>query len=138
MRPTLLVPMAFALASCASPEWRQANNNCSARLYNEIPPSFTQVVVQKTRLISVPNGNVTCHTFGSTFGYGYSGTTNCTQGTHLESIPYTDVETIDLNQARRDSAIQSCTANACVQQYGNADCKPAGQKPFTLGDLFSF
>lgn len=114
-----VVGLCVIVAGCATKEWRQANSVCAAKYKNEIPPNYQQITVNKTRAVQVPSGNVNCQTFGS----GYMRTTNCTQGTRTEYIPYTAVKTVDLNKGRRDAAIRSCTTSSCYQQYGNAACK---------------
>lgn len=122
MRAVYVLILGLVVAGCATPEWRRANSICTAQYNDEIPPKYRQVVVKKSKAIDVPDGNITCKTVGT----GSSATTNCTQGTRVEYVPYTDVETVDLNENRRDAAIQRCTEAACFQQYGNAACKLGG------------
>ncbi|MBX3456621.1 hypothetical protein [Ferrovibrio sp.] len=119
IRWSLLPALALLLSGCATPEWTHEKNICATRYYAEIPAVYSQVMVNKTRYIQVPDGNVTCTTSGS----GNTTTTNCIQGTRSEAVPYTAVETVDLNKDQRDAAIKSCAASACVAKYGNPDCR---------------
>jgi hypothetical protein len=49
--------------------------------------------------------------------------TICNDITRPEYIPYQETVVIDQNEAVRKMAIASCSANVCVQRYGNAQCK---------------
>lgn len=84
-----------------------------------MPAKLEQRIVRKIKLVEVPDGNLNCNT---TY-LGSFATTNCTQGTKLIDVPYTDVETVDVNKGARDAEIGACTRTACVAKYKNADCK---------------
>jgi hypothetical protein len=49
--------------------------------------------------------------------------TICNDITRPEFINYQEVVVVDQNEAVRNMAIASCSANLCVQRYGNAQCK---------------
>lgn len=141
LRPIIVLVGIAALAALGgcetgTPEWRFANHGCRALWYYNIPPQYEQRMVQRFDLQSVPDGNVSCFTsgFGSATSHAYGGTslsgtafTNCTQGTRLITVPYTAVEKVDLNEARRKIEIDACTIRECQRLYGNADCVPGGK-----------
>lgn len=119
--PRLVVALVFCalVTGCASPEWTAARNSCAARFYQEIPPSFAQALVNKTRAVQVPDGSMHCRTRTR----GDTSTTDCTPGTRWDYIPYSEWETVDVNDDRRRAAIANCTTSTCLQLYGNADCE---------------
>ncbi len=97
----------------------QVRGVCAEKYLTEIPVDYQQITVQKTRAVRVPNGVVVCNTSDK----GRTTTTTCTEGTRTEYEPYTVFDTVDRNKARRDQAIQNCTASTCSQRYGNTDCE---------------
>ena len=118
----LAATIASSLASCSfsTAEWRAANQSCAAEWKAKIPGNWQDRVVQRTKHVDVPDGNITCRT-------GLSrDTPECTQGTTSISIPYTEVISVDLNAGRRNREIAQCTAIQCTNSYGNPDCKPGG------------
>jgi hypothetical protein len=121
MRRVIVALLCMTVGGCATEEWMQARSACSEKYLSEIPSDFQQVTVQKSRAVRVPNGVVVCNSTD----HGRTTTTTCTEGTRAEYVPYTAVETIDRNKARRDQAIEHCTTSTCYQRYGNADCDVA-------------
>ncbi len=119
LRYVLLFGLTIPLLGCATPERNHEKNICSVRYHAEIPAIYSQVMVNKTRYVQVPNGNVTC----TTTNLGNTTKTNCVEGTRSEAVPYTAVETVDLNKDQRDMAINACANNACIVKYGNPDCR---------------
>jgi hypothetical protein len=117
MRHALLGLLTLALVGCSTPEFNAAEATCRAEWLKKIPPNYQQMLVNRTRYIQQPSGQVSCTTFGSY--------TSCNQQMISVPIPYTAVETVDVNDGRRDPQISSCTASRCIQTYGNAECKPA-------------
>lgn len=116
MRPFVLILSAGLVAACGTPEFRAERQMCEADWLRKIPPSFSQRLVTRYRSEERPTGVTTCTTQGNQ--------TICRQETRWISIPYTAVETIDLNAPRRDPQIAACTARACTARFGNAECKP--------------
>jgi len=106
----------LALAGCATPEYRQEQQVCTAEWTKKIPPDYERQLVNKTRAVEVPTGRTTCRKSGNVV--------ECQQVMRTEFIPYTAVETVDLNKSRRDAQIAACTQSACMAQYGNPECKP--------------
>ncbi|WP_417254680.1 hypothetical protein [Celeribacter sp.] len=39
------------------------------------------------------------------------------------SVPYRELERVDIRKAERDTQIASCAARACTAKYGNAECE---------------
>ena len=111
----LLVPTCLALAACGTPEYRAERSACVTEWTQRIPADLHQQLVERYRYEQRPTGRSTCTTTGNT--------TNCVQEMTTISIPYTAVETVDRNKPRRDAQIAACAARACVQKYGNSECK---------------
>lgn len=114
-RRFLFVLSAFALVSCGTPEFQAEKSSCTATWMSKIPPRYEQEMYNKTETRQVPTGYTTCT------GYGYS--VNCIQSMRTEYYTVPAVRTVDRNSARRDAEINMCTQNACLQRYGNAECK---------------
>lgn len=106
---------AVVISGCTTPEWRAENAACTHRMLNEIPPSYKEVIVNREKAIRIPDGNIRCTGEGKNL--------RCDQGTRTEYIPYTSLETVDMNGHRRSLEIEKCTANACFKAFGNPDCK---------------
>lgn len=119
MRRMIMVGVCLAAGGCATEQWMQVRSSCSEKYLTEIPVDYQQITVQKTRAVRVPSGTTTCNTSDR----GRSSTTTCTEGTRTEYVPYTAIDTVDRNKARRDQAINNCTDSTCYQRYGNADCE---------------
>ncbi len=105
----------IALASCGTPEYRAEKSHCEAEWMLKIPPVYRQEVVTKYRSEERPTGRSTCTTTGSV--------TNCQQIMETVSIPYTDIETVDIKARQRKPQIESCTARVCSATYGNSKCE---------------
>lgn len=116
MRWKVSMAACLALAACATPEYRQEQDICTAEWMQKIPPEYEQRLVNRTRAIEVPTGQTTCRKVGDVV--------QCQQIMRTEFIPYTTVETVDVNKARRDPKIRACTQSACMARYGNPECKP--------------
>jgi hypothetical protein len=119
MQKIFALLLAVILASCASQERREVRALCSVESMRSFPPNIQRQMVNKTRLVSVPNGTMNCTTIGT----GQFATTNCVAGTTLESVPYVAVENVDLNKLARDADENACANRVCFQRYGNSQCK---------------
>ena len=106
-------------AGCATKEKQEVLAQCGTVAMREYPPKIEKQWVNKTRLVSVPDGTSSCTTAVS----GQVTKTNCTSGTKLESVPYTAVEDVDLNAQARDAMQDACASRTCVERYGNPQCK---------------
>lgn len=104
-----------ALSSCGTPEYRAERKHCEAEWLLKIPPVYRQEAVTKYRSEERPTGRSTCTTAGTV--------TNCQQIMETVSIPYTDIETVDIKARQRDPQIASCAAKACAATYGNSKCE---------------
>jgi hypothetical protein len=114
-RLSLLV-LLTSLAACGTPEFRAERALCAADWFERIPPDLQQRLVTLYRHVERPTGGRICT--------GKGRKRVCVPETRLVSIPYTAVETVDLNAPRRDAQIAACTARACTARYGNPECKP--------------
>lgn len=103
------------LASCGTPEYRVERQHCEATWMLKIPPVYRQEVVTKYRNEERPTGRSTCTTTGAV--------TNCQQAMETVSVPYTDVETVDIKARQRNPQIQSCAARTCTAKFGNSKCE---------------
>lgn len=115
------VPMlcaATVLISCGTPEFRAERSVCEAEWLQKIPPRLERQLVERVRYIQVPTGRTTCTTVGNV--------QNCVSQMRQEAIPYTTVETVDVNAPRREVQIRACAAQACSAKFGNAECKRPG------------
>lgn len=105
----------FALSSCGTPEYRAERKYCEAEWLLKIPPVYRQEIVTKYRTEQRPTGQSTCTTTGTVM--------NCQQAMMTISIPYTDVETVDIRASQRNPQIEACAARACSEKYGNSKCE---------------
>ena len=119
MQKLILICLAVLLTGCASKERREARAECSVEAMRQYPPQIERQMVNKSRLVSVPDGTMNCTTIGT----GQFATTNCVAGTKLESIPYTAVENVDMNKTSRAAVEKACADRICFQRFGNSQCK---------------
>ena len=77
------------------------------------------MVQTRQRLIHVATGMQNCYTHRD----GKHTHTVCSPITRPEFITYQETVVVDQNEAVRNMAIASCSANLCLQRYGNAKCK---------------
>ncbi len=117
MRLTYLpfLAAAFLLTGCGTPEFRAERSVCEAQWVQKIPPRYERQLVERVRYIEVPTGRSTCTTTGNV--------QNCVSQTRLEGIPYTTVETVDVNAPARDIQIRACAVQACTAKFGNPKCE---------------
>lgn len=113
--PFLCALALIVLGSCGTPEYRAERSHCEAEWMLKIPPVFRPEVVTKYRNEERPTGQSTCTTAGSV--------TNCQQIMKTVSIPYTEVETVDIRKLQRSPQIESCAARACSAKFGNSACE---------------
>lgn len=113
--PYLLVIGLALLSSCGTPEYRTEKKHCEAEWLLKIPPVYRQEVVTKYRTEERPTGQSTCTTTGNV--------THCQQVMETVSVPYTEVETVDIHNRQRAAQIDSCAARACAAKYGNSACE---------------
>lgn len=113
--PLLILALALPLMSCGTPEFRAERSICEAEWAQKIPPRLERQLVERVRYIQVPTGRTTCTTVGAV--------QNCVAQMRTEGIPYTTVETVDVNAPARDVQIRACAAKACSVKFGNPECK---------------
>ena len=115
-KPVLALAVALAvLSACGTPEYRLERRHCEAEWMLKIPPVYENQIVTRFRSEERPSGETICETKGSI--------TKCTPVMETVSVPYQDIERVDIRKAERDPQIDSCAALACMAIYGNAECK---------------
>ena len=119
MKAGVLVLVAALLTGCATKAYRAVESECAPQAWADYPQSKVQVVQTRQRVIHVFTGMRNC--FRRVEGNQVH--TICNDITRPEYIPYQETVVIDQNEAVRNMAIASCSANLCVQRYGNAQCK---------------
>jgi hypothetical protein len=107
------------LTGCATKAYRAVESECAPQAWADYPESKVQVVQTRQRVIHVSTGMRNCFSRRD----GNQVHTICNDITRPEYIPYQETVVIDQNEAVRKMAIASCSANVCVQRYGNAQCK---------------
>ena len=113
----LILPASLLLVSCGTPEYQAERSVCQAEWEQKIPARMGQRLVERSRYIRVPTGEMICEPVGKKGGQ------HCVSGTRLEEIPYTTLESYDMNKARRDVQIRACAVQACSVKFGNPECK---------------
>lgn len=112
----LILPLSLLLVSCGTPEYQAERSVCQAEWEQKIPVRYGERLVERTKYIEVPTGQMVCKPLAG-------GGQNCVSGTRLEGIPYTTVETYDVNADRRNVQIRACAVKACSAKFGNPECK---------------
>ena len=119
MKRWLLILVAVALAGCATKAYRAVEQECGPAAWADYPENKIQVLQTRQRVMHVATGMRQCFTRQE----GNQQRTICNDITRPEFINYQEVVVVDQNEAVRNMAIASCSANLCVQRYGNAQCK---------------
>jgi hypothetical protein len=119
MKAGMLVLAIALLTGCATKAYRAVENECAPQAWADYPQSKVQVVQIRQRVVHVFTGMRNCYSRRE----GNHVHTICNDITRPEYIPYQEAVVIDQNEAVRKMAIASCSANLCVQRYGNAQCK---------------
>jgi hypothetical protein len=107
------------MTGCATKAYRAVEGECKPQAWADYPESKVQVVQTRQRLINVATGMQNCYTRSD----GKQTHTVCSPITRPEFIAFQETVVIDQNEAVRNMAIASCSANLCLQRYGNAKCK---------------
>jgi len=107
------------LTGCATKAYRAVESECAPQAWVDYPENKVQVVQARQRVVHVATGMRNCFTRRE----GNQVHTVCNDITRPEYIPYQEVVVVDQNEAVRKTAIASCSANLCVQRYGNVQCK---------------
>ena len=110
---------AAMLSGCATKAYRAVERECSPAAFADYPENKIQVIETRQRVIHVATGLRNCYTSKE----GNQMRTTSTDVTRPEFITYREAVVIDQNEAVRNMAIASCSANLCMQRYGNAKCK---------------
>jgi hypothetical protein len=107
------------LAGCATPEFRQAKDECSGEAFRLYPVQQVLTVVSRTRMVQVPTGQTHCVTTQT----GNVANTSCQQVMRTDYVPYLENVMVDVNASPRENAMTQCAMQLCIARYGNADCK---------------
>jgi major membrane immunogen (membrane-anchored lipoprotein) len=107
------------LNACSTQARKTASEQCLKDGLYIHPTNIEEKLVQKTRSIQVPTGEMNC----VTTGYGNMATTNCRANMRTEYIPYTALEKVDLNKRARDAYVKSCADSICLLNHKNKECK---------------
>jgi len=119
MKVWILVLTTLLLTGCATKAYRAVESECALQAWADYPENKVQIVQTRQRVIHVSTGLRNCFSRRD----GNQVHTICNDVTRPEFIPYQETVVIDQNEAVRKMAIASCSANLCVQRYGNAKCK---------------
>jgi hypothetical protein len=119
MKSWFVVIVAVVLSGCATKAYRAVERECAPAAWADYPENKVQVIQTRQRVIHVATGMRNCYTRQD----GNHVHTICNDITRPEFINYQETVVIDQNEAVRNMAIASCSANLCVQRYGNAQCK---------------
>jgi hypothetical protein len=119
MKTWVLVLATVLLTGCATKAYRAVESECAPQAWADYPENKVQVVQTRQRVVHVATGMRNCFSRRD----GNLVQTICNDITRPEYIPYQETVVIDQNEAVRNMAIASCSANLCAQRYGNAKCK---------------
>ena len=119
MKPWILILVAAVLSGCATKAFRAVEKECAPAAWADYPENKVQVVQTRQRVMHVATGLRNCFTRQE----GNHLRTICNDITRPEFINYQEVVVVDQNEAVRNMAIASCSANVCLQRYGNEKCK---------------
>ena len=119
MKTWVLVLVTVLLTGCATKAYRAVESECAPKAWSDYPESKVQVVQTRQRVIHVATGMQNCYTHRD----GQHTHTVCNPITRPEFMTYQETVVVDQNEAVRNMAIASCSANLCLQRYGNAKCK---------------
>ena len=110
---------ASVLLGCATAEYTETYRQCDRVSYSHFPQTFESRVVSRSRLVSVPDGRVSC----TTQTMGNQVVTNCKEGTKQERQYFNETIRVDTNYDARRNFVSSCVVNACMNKYGNRSCE---------------
>ncbi len=119
MKLWVLVLATLMLTGCATKAYRAVENECKPQAWADYPEHKVHTVQTRQRLIHVATGMQNCYTYQE----GKHAHTVCNPIMRPEFITYQETVVLDQNEAVRNMAIASCSANLCLQRYGNATCK---------------
>ena len=106
------------LISCSTPEFKQMKRSCKSIWLDKMPPNYIQENYMRSLTRQVPDGTVSCMSYGSNYQF-----TDCKQGMKTEYYSVPAVRTVDTNLSKRNFEINSCTRNNCIRKFGNANCE---------------
>ena len=111
----LVFAIAVLLAGCATQEYRRVQAECAPEALRDYPAQRVHGVATRERMMPIY--------MGRTCSVSPGGGTICHDIVQPHWVAYQESVVVDLNEAVRNSAIQSCAQHLCLQRYGNAECK---------------
>ena len=118
-RTTLtILATASLLSACSTAEYRQTYDQCALQGYDRYPTQIETFIEECSREVEVDSGKTECIT---TYEPN-SERTVC--GPLMETVTQTyECEAQrDTNKSARDIFARQCAEQACIAQYGNAEC----------------
>ena len=119
MTKWLYVWATAVLSGCATPAYRAVEQECAPAALADYPVHQIEMVQTRQRLVQVFTGMRSCYATRD----GAHTHTICNDVTRPEIVNYQERVVVDQNEAVRQMAIASCSANLCRQRYGNDACK---------------
>jgi hypothetical protein len=119
MKATFLLPLALALAGCATPEYRAAQAQCAYQALQQYPVHQVQTLVSTMRPVPTPTGQTHC----TTRQHGNTTDTLCEPVMRPVYQRFDEMKLVDLNEANRNALAAACTRDQCVQRHGNPSCE---------------
>lgn len=117
--PAILALAALVLLGCATPEYKNARNECASDAFRQHPINNVVTVVTATRAVQVPTGQTHC----TTTYVGNQAFSQCQQVMRTEYVPYQKNAVVDANARPRENAMTQCAAQLCLGRFGNVECK---------------
>ena len=100
---------------CATQEYRRIEAECTPAALQDYPAEMVHATVTRQRMVPI--------FMGRSCSVSPGGGTICHDLVQQQWVPYQESVVMDRNEAIRNSAIQACAKNLCVQRYGNVQCK---------------
>ena len=119
MKKWLFVLTTVLLAGCATPAYRAVEQECTPPALADYPVHQIETVQTRQRVVQVFTGMRSCYVTSD----GTHAHTICNDVTRPEFVNYQERVVVDQNEVVRNMAIASCSANLCLQRYGNHACK---------------
>lgn len=111
----LALSLFVLLTGCATQEYRRVEAECAPAALHDYPAEMVHGTVTRQRMVPI--------FMGRSCSVSPGGGTICQDLVQQQWVPYQESVVMDRNEAIRNSAIQACAKNLCVQRYGNDQCK---------------
>jgi hypothetical protein len=121
--------LALFLTACATPEWKQASQDCDPEAFRLFPVVRQTERVTEPVVVQVPDGSQTCVSESVRSGDKTTTVSRCTPHLVMQTQWVSRWVTVDLNERERRLWHDRCVSQLCVQRYGNLKCEPSTTKP---------